>query len=267
MIPPTDYSVAVPSYRRSETLATKTLPMLRDGGVPLDRVTVFVCDDERALYERATAPFPGVLLARAEPTLRAARNIIARHYPVGHPVVQVDDDLKGLIHMVDEKAVEPVKDLHALFIRGFEEADRAGARLWGLYPVKNPYFMKRGVTTALKYIGGGLFGARFTGKDDPDFVVLDDKEDFERSCRFYLHDGAVVRFGDISWNTTGYGGDGGMQEYRTPETISHGANEMVRLFPQLASLNLSKKSGHAEVRLKDNRNKQEDALDDLLGLL
>jgi hypothetical protein len=28
---------------------------------------------------------------------------------------------------------------------------------------------------------------------------------------------------------------------------------MVRLFPELATLNLSKKSGHAEVRLKDNR--------------
>lgn len=263
MTPPSDYSVAIPSYRRSGTLVSKTLPMLRDGGVSLDRVTVFVCDDERSLYERALAPFAGVRVARAEPTLRAARNIIARSYPVDHPVVQVDDDLKGLIRMLDEKTVEPVTDLHSLFIRGFVEADKAGARLWGLYPVKNPYFMKRAVTTVLKYIGGGLFGTRFTGKDDPDFVVLDDKEDFERSCRFYLHDGAVVRFGDISWNTTGYGGDGGMQTYRTPETISHGATEMVRLFPELATLNLSKKSGHAEVRLKDNRSA--DNLDWMMG--
>ena len=247
------YSVAIPSYRRADTLASKTLPMLGKGGVPLDQITVFICDDERALYEKALAPFPGVTLERSQPTLRAARNIIARHYPVDFPVVQVDDDIKGLIRKSGEQTVEDLTDIHGLILQGFAEADKAKARLWGLYPVKNPYFMKVGVTTGLKYVGGGMFGVRFTGKDDPDLVVLDDKEDFERSCRFYLNDGAVVRFGDVSWNTTGYGGDGGMQAYRTPDTISHGANEMVRLFPDLCSLNLSKKSGHPEVRLKDRR--------------
>jgi hypothetical protein len=30
----------------------------------------------------------------------------------------------------------------------------------------------------------------------------------------------VVRFGNVSWLTTGYGGAGGMQTYRTDETIS-----------------------------------------------
>ena len=101
---------------------------------------------------------------------------------------------------------------------------------------------------------------RFTGKDDPDFVVLDDKEDFERSCRFYLHDGKVVRFENVSWMTSGYGGEGGMQSYRTEVTISEGAREMVRLFPDLATLNLSKKSGHAEVRLRDNRSDESPSL-------
>lgn len=266
MIPSTEYSVAIPSYRRADTLVEKTLPMLVEGGVDPGRITVFVCDDERDLYKEKLSRF-GVHLASAKPTLRAARNIIARYYPVDHPVVEVDDDLKGLIRRVDDKTVEPVKDLHALFLRGFDESDREGARLWGLYPVKNPYFMKDQVTTELKYIGGGLFGLRFTGKDDPDFVVLDDKEDFERSCRFYLHDGKVVRFGNISWLTTGYGGAGGMQTYRTDETISTGAKEMVRLFPDLASLNLSKKSGHAEVRLRDNRTTEAPSVSllDLLG--
>lgn len=252
MIPSKDYSVAIPSYRRASTLAEKTLPMLLNGGVDPGRITVFVCDDERDAYAEKLSRFP-VSFADAKPTLRAARNIIARYYPAGHPVVEVDDDLKGLIRRLDDKTVEPVINLHPLFVRAFDEADREGARLWGLYPVKNPYFMKDRITTDLKYIGGGLFGLRFTGKDDPDFVVLDDKEDFERSCRFYLHDGKVVRFGNVSWLTTGYGGAGGMQTYRTDDTISAGAREMVRLFPDLATLNLSKKSGHAEVRLRDGR--------------
>lgn len=266
MIPPTEYSVAIPSYRRANTLIEKSLPMLLEGNVDPGRVTVFVCDDERDVYEEKVSRL-GIRLASAKPTLRAARNIIARYYPVGHPVVEVDDDLKGLIRRVNDKAVEPVKDIHSLFVRGFDEADREGARLWGLYPVKNPYFMKDRVTTDLKYIGGGLFGLRFTGKDDPDFVALDDKEDFERSCRFYLHDGKVVRFGNVSWLTTGYGGAGGMQTYRTDETISTGAREMVRLFPDLATLNLSKKSGHAEVRLRDGRTSESPStsLLDLMG--
>lgn len=251
MIAASEYQVAIPSYRRASTIAQKTLPMLRSGGVDMGRVTVFVCDDEREEYEPIAAEF-AVRLARAEPTLKAARNIIARHYPPDYPVVEVDDDIKRLMRRVDEKTVETVADLDAVFRRGFEVADKAGARLWGLYPVPNPYFMRDEVTTDLRYIGGGLFGVRFAG-DDADLVELDDKEDFERTCRAYLRDGSVVRFGDVTWDTVGYGGDGGMQSYRTPETIAEGARRMVELFPDLCTLNLTKRSGHAEVRLRDRR--------------
>jgi hypothetical protein len=42
---------------------------------------------------------------------------------------------------------------------------------------------------------------------------------------------------------------------------------MVRLFPDLATLNLSKKSGHAEIRLRDGRTSESPStsLLDLMG--
>jgi hypothetical protein len=246
------YAVAIPSYRRPATLAAKTLPLLLNGGVDPRRISVFVYDDERAEYEAICSPL-GVSIERAEPTLRAARNIIARHYPIGHPVLSIDDDLRGLSMRLDEKRLTPVVNVHELIVTGFATADRAGCHLWGIYPVKNPYFMRPEVTTDLRYIGGGMFGTRFTGIDAVDLVDLDDKEDFERTCRFYLHDGAVLRLGDVCWLTDGYAGAGGMQEYRTAASISAGAARMVELFPDLATLNLKKKSGKAEVRLRDSR--------------
>lgn len=248
-----DYVVAIPSYRRAETLATKTLPMLRDGGVDLRRVTVFVVDDERDEYLSALSAFRGIAFAPSSPTVRAARNAVATWYSPDVPVVSVDDDIAGLDQMVDSKTLVPVDDVDALIREAWSIADAAGARLWGLYPVRNPYFMRHRVTTDLRYIGGALFGVRHTGLPEVDLVECDDKDDYERSCRYYLHDGTVVRIGYVAWRTSWRAGGGGMQTYRSLETIREGAERMLALFPDLCSSTYTRKSGTVEVRLRDRR--------------
>ena len=243
--------IAIPSYRRAETLAAKTMPMLTDSGIDLDLVTIFVCDDERDVY---AATFPDVRLERAEPTMRAVRNIIARHYPVDEWVVSIDDDITAIVEATDPKTLVPVDRLDLLLDNHCDEATVWGARLWGLYAATNPMFMygRPEIDMGLWYIGGGLFGCRHDGTD-ADLVFLHEKDDYERSCRRYLADGLVCRFSHHSWRTTGYQGAGGMQEYRTPELILAGAEGIVELFPDIATLNLTKKSGKPEIRLRDRR--------------
>jgi hypothetical protein len=112
--------------------------------------------------------------------------------------------------------------------------------------------MRNDVRVGLYYIGGGLFGHTVRG-DDAELVTLDDKEDYERTLRFFIRDGAVVRLDWATWNTTGYGGEGGMQSTRTEERIRASAEWLAARYPELASLNLTKKSGKAEVRLRRPR--------------
>jgi hypothetical protein len=114
--------------------------------------------------------------------------------------------------------------------------------------------MKPKVRLGLSYICGGLYGVITTGRDY-ELVTLDDKEDFERSIRHYLADGNVVRYEDVALATKGYSGAGGLQLSRTPERVMIASRWLVATYPGLCKLNLTKKSGWAEVRLRDSRRK------------
>lgn len=245
--------VLVPSYRRPGCLVRKTLPLLLARGVDPADITVVVADtDEDATY-RAAIRAAG-LDARtvvAVPGMAAVRNWIADTYR--GPVVQIDDDVSDVMQWVDPKTTVPVPSLPALFGEGFAHADAAGAELWGIYPVPNPYFMRPRVMTDLRYIEGGFWGTTLTGAPHQR-VTLDDKEDYERSIRYYLACGAVVRIDYFTFRANYYTEPGGMQEERTAERVDASARELVARYPDLASLNTSKKSrAFTEVRLRDRR--------------
>ena len=254
---------AIPSRGRDDVLVAKTLPLLRRLEVPAHETTVFVAQPEYATY-RATmndAGFGGVLLNAGAEGMAAQRRAIHAHYPLDERVVTLDDDLRDLVTAAGANgrpsALRPVEpdEWAGIVETGFEMCETVGARLWGLYPVPNAYFMKLRVRTALTYIGGGLWGFVNRNDDGAFDVELEDKEDFERSIRLYVADGAVVRFEYVSWRTEGYRGKGGMQAdgLRTDERIRASAEALVARYPGLATLNLSKKSGKAEVRLRDRR--------------
>lgn len=257
------YEVAIPSHARAETLASKTLPMLADGGVDRGRVRVFVptgqIDEYRAVLDPGTfseivpldyVPGPTPDEIEAGPaSVGIARNRIARWYPAGTDLLQVDDDMRGLIRRVDDQTVVDVDDIDGLVSAGFDLASRNACYLWGVYPAPNPYFMKSRVRVDHLYIGAGMFGTRL--RHDPcELVVLDDKEDFERSIRFYERDGAVLRIEWVSWRTEGYAGAGGLQTVRTDPNIERSARWLASRYPGLCRLNMAKKSGKAEVRLR-----------------
>lgn len=262
----TQWTLCIPSARRAETLAAKTAPMVEAGGVPLDRVRVFVPDEADLLAYQAALPtrwWSTLEVLAHEPEhagtedvgvrphgLGAARNAIVSSFAPGDRIVQVDDDLRGVLRRVSEKRAEPVALAEA--IEECWSVLPAEGALWGIYPVRNPYFMKDRVRHDLTYICGGLFGQVVSG-EEWERVRLDDKEDFERSLRTYEALGTVTRVEYLAIDTQGYAGDGGMQASRTRERVDVAARWLAEQYPDLCSLNLKKKSGWAEVRLRDRR--------------
>lgn len=245
------YRVAIPSYARAATLAKCTLPTLAAGGIPPERIDVWVADKEqRAEYIETLDPalYYGVNIAA--PTLRGARNHIARAYPAGTRLLCVDDDVRALKAKAGNKLV-PVTDVAAVVERGFREMDKAGARIWGIYPASNAMFMKDAVRTGLTYIIGSFWGVHLRG-DPCELVTLEDKEDVERSCRFFERDGTVCRLEDITVISNYYTEPGGMQVTRTPARVASSARRMVEMFPRLATY-WERKDGTAEVRLREKR--------------
>lgn len=251
---PASYAVAIPSYQRRTTLASKTLPRLRRGGIDPRLITVFVADEREAQqYRQALLPQTYGQLVIGAPGMGGARNAINRYYPDGTLLLQIDDDIADICELGPAgRSLVPVMDLHALFVRGFTQMLQAGATLWGVYPVDNPFFMRKECTTDLKYIVGALFGV--LNEHAPHCqVTLDDKEDFQRTLLHYLHTGTVVRLGDITLKTRYYKEPGGMQVTRTEDRITASAHYLAQAFPDLCTVNNSKANGLTELRLRDRR--------------
>lgn len=247
---PDDWVLAIPSYNRVKVLCEKTIKLIEDQGVDRERVTIFVTADQFAFYQDA---LPKYKLAVTPVSMRAARNTIARHYAVGTPILEMDDDIRGLVRKTADNTLVPLSGLTSFVSNAFWQATEENCALWGIYPVANGLFMKDTMTTDLRYIVGAMFGVTYTGNDDVDLVTLDDKEDFERTCRFYLHSEGVARFNYVAPKTSYYNTPGGMQSYRSKDTVTHGVEQMLQLFPNLCSVNTRKKSDWPEVKLKDRR--------------
>lgn len=250
---PEQYQVAIPSYARRLTLSAKTLPLLQRGGVDPSRITV-VCAtaDEAAAYRVALMPELYGRIVVAAPSLRAARAHIAGMYPVGTPVVQIDDDVDSVVEALDKKTLRPVADLDRLFTDAFRQAQEQDCYLWGVAPVPNAFYLAPGqVKTGLRFCIGTLFGWWNRGPDHPtQQLVLDEKEDYERTLRFYDHDGKVLRLDGVSMRTRHYDEPGGMQTYRTVDDSHIAAAYLIDKWPQYVSINPRRTGPRAEVVLR-----------------
>lgn len=244
------YQIAIPSVGRADRIGDMTLRVLAAGGIDMSRVDVWVPDPASAEeYAPVVASYGAQLQGGSHGYgMARARNAIARGYPVGTDLLQLDDDLRGVYRAVDRTTVVDVEDLDGLIRFGFEQADGA---LWCVYPVPNPFFMRpdRVRTSGIWYAVGAWFGYRLSG-DPCELVHTDDKEDYERSCAFYDRDGRVVRLDGFTYRTKYYKEAGGMQFARTDETIRAGAEYVAGRYPHLATA-YTAKSGNRELRLRE----------------
>ena len=254
------YVIAIPSYKRAETLRDKSLAMLADAGISASIIHVFVATEaEKETYRSVLKPGTYGKLVVAEPGMGAVRNFITRYFPIGKKVMNIDDDIKEF-KVLFNGGLKPTRNLDKIFRDGFAMAAKTGFRLFGFYPVANGFFMHDRITQDLRYIIGSAWGIINPGIDVLK-VTLDDKEDVQRSIIMYLVDGGVLRFETIAPVTAYYKEPGGMQEERTKNRVDKSAHAMVNAYPGLAKINLSKKSGFAEVRLRDQRDEKTFGLD------
>jgi len=253
-----DYVVAIPSYKRAETLRDKTLEVLQHYKIDPKSIDIFVANkEEEEIYKNTLDPKSYNKIIVGVINLGPQRNFISNYYPIGKHIVNIDDDIKGFIEYTTttKRHEKPLANLDKIIRQGFEECNKHGFRLWGIYPIPNGFFMEKKVDTDLRYIIGCFYGTINPGTKAIKLELENDKEDYERSIRFYIADGGVIRLRYVAPKTAYYTEKGGIQEFRSEKTVMAGAKWIVKHFPDYATLNLTKKSGHAEVRLKDRTNK------------
>ena len=152
-----NYKIAIPSYKRPETIKKKTLSILEKHNISKDKITIFVADEEEEKAYKYCLKNDFKIVVGV-PTIGAQRNFIEKYYPENTKLVMFDDDLHG-VFIKDESKIKPIKDLEKDFIiKGFSLCEKNKAKIFGLYAAANGYFMKHRVYKKLCYICGGVFG-------------------------------------------------------------------------------------------------------------
>lgn len=252
-----EYQIAIPSYRRAELLEKATLKTLERLKADPDRITIWVAneseaDDYRAVLGDRYRIEVGVL------GLVQQRRHYHQQYERDTPLIEICDDVFD-IKIKDGKQLVPYEGtMDKLAKIGFLLCMDTGARMWGINPVSNPFFMDHTISVGLRLIYGTFFGS-FAGDPvftEPRISESSSAEDFENSLKSFELYGSLVRIDDltpISKLFTTPGGIQSMLEETTGETRMEAHEQhltaIVEAYPHLASL--YRKAGDVlNIRLK-----------------
>ena len=210
----------------------------------LDKATVFCVAEQEEQYRKLPPIRDGRLaLVVGVRGLIQQKQFIYDYYPEGTEVVMMDDDIEHFITW-DKKVL---RDIRPIIHKGFRHCKERGARLWGIYPVANPFFFSRDVSYGLKFIIGNLYGFIKHGLSEIPADVISHKEDIYRSCAYFNRDGVVVRINDVAPVTKFLAGD---SLEASKEWHDVGADRIVQDFPEYAKKYYRRRTGFAEVRLR-----------------
>jgi len=247
------YVIAIPSYKREFICNNKTLKSLADNNINPSLIDVFVIEEEYEKYEETLDASLYNKIIIGKKGLVEQREFIERYYKPDTNIIFLDDD----ITLIDLSLTAFI-NLHHFFIFAFEECREKNAFIWGVYPVFNPYFRdgKNDVTYNSTYIVGAFYGII---NRKCDFLKLEitregNKEDVERSIKYWLKDGVVVRFNKVGFKTTYYGTDGGGLG-KLEDRIEPAKNATIALnekYPKITKIKIRKNGIYELVILKDN---------------
>ena len=248
-----DYVVAIPTYKRYNEITTKTLPTLKRGKVDKKRIYVFVASKtEEKLYREKMDPDTYHKIVVGKKGLVPQRRYISQYFPNNKKIVSMDDDVQNMIQLKRDDSLKKIANLDSLFKRFFNTLQKKGLYLWGVYPVKNNMFMSHKTTTDLRFIIGVVHGyINRHSKDLYPSMKSVSKEDIEQSILFYLKDGGVLRFNDITF-TTKFNAPGGLGVDRFQ--MNKNAQEyLVKTYPGIAKAKF-RPDGTPEITLNRNPN-------------
>jgi len=242
-----DFVVAIPSYDRAKELKKKTLKMLEENKINKSIITVFVANaEQKKIYETEIGTDYKIVIGVKG--MVNIRNFITNYYPSKKKILSCDDDITRIVEGNSEgKSVKTVTNLKTLAEKGFKLCNDNNFHLWGLHPSNNPRSLKSSnkITEDLKYIPGGLYGVI---NDKSLLSTINYAEDFEKSIKYYIKYGGVIRFNNYSAFTTLYTPGGNESAGRTLTTEDRDKKKLANKYPKYAET-YTRPNGRTEIRL------------------
>ena len=186
--------------------------MLEKEGILATCIYIYVAnEEERIEYEMVLHREKYYRLVVGEPGIVAQRQFIVQQWEEGKRLVLLDDDIESV-----DLRLTRFENLEEFFCEAFEECNREGSYMWGVYPVFNPYFRKgrKEVSYGLQYIIAAFHGIINRPLLQSLQLVCSQsnpyKEDVERTILYFRQDGVTVRFNLVGFRTRYYGTTGGL---------------------------------------------------------
>jgi hypothetical protein len=213
-----NYVICIPSYRRANFCNEKTLSTLQKHNIDSKSIFVYVANkEEYDTYKNVLNPSLYNKLVIGKKGLVPQRQFIMEQWPTNKHIVFMDDDVESI-----DLSLSPMFKKHSLdhFIKkAFETCVQHKSFIWGVYPVFNPFFRKPRpeLSTDLKYIVGAFYG--IINRPSLNSLKLTitklngQKEDVERTIKYFIHDRIVLRFNKIGFTTKYYGKEGGLGRF------------------------------------------------------
>ena len=242
-----NYVVAIPTYNRHYVLANKTLKTLIEGNVNKNRIFLFVANKEQyKLYEDIVPKNMYNQIIIGKKGITNQRKFIAKYFPEGQYVISMDDDVEEFEILKGEKLIK-LKDVDKFFTEAYHLLRKEHLFIWGIYPVRNPFFMYKNITTDLRFIIGVTFGfiVRHNKKLEPS-IKAETKEDYEQTILYFKMDGGVLRFNNITTKTK-FNAPGGLGTDRY-ERNKNAAHYLEHMYPDIINV-FKRRNGTYEVKL------------------
>ena len=241
------YVVAIPTYNRIDEVIKKTLNTLKEGCVNKNKIYLFVANKAQyELYEKSVPKNLYNKIIIGKKGITNQRNFISNYFNEGQYVISMDDDVER-IEILKGERLTPLKDLNVFFINAYKILKQRHLFIWGIYPVRHSLFMYNDVTFDLRFIIGVIFG--FITRHNNNLKMStksETKEDYEQTILYYLEDGGVVRFNNITVKNK-YKAEGGLGTDRYDRN-KIAAEYLIKKYPDIVSKK-ERKSGTPEVKL------------------
>lgn len=245
-----DYVICIPSYKRASICNEKTLTTLRENKIDPEKIYVYVANKEdHSIYLETLNPQSYNKLIIGKKGLVPQRQFIMNQWPDGKRIVFLDDDLQKIDLTLSKQFKSHSLDYFIKF--AFSECVKHKSYIWGVYAVYNPFFRntKHDMTTCLNYIVGAFYGIINRPKLDAIRLTITkengQKEDVERTLKYFLHDGIVLRFNKVGFVTKYYGKEGGLGRFE--DRLKPMADASARLKKQYGDYGDIKKRGNGMV--------------------
>jgi hypothetical protein len=242
----TNIKIVIPSYKRYNI---KTITFLQSCNIPIKQIYIFVANqDEYNIYKLAYPEYKIIIGALG---LANQRNFINNYFKNGSRIVSFDDDIENFFILdTNTNKLEKYIYLKEFITMGFRTIQDCGARIFGVSQTDNAYFMKESITHDLTFIIGHFFG--YINSNDTFYNLTNDqKEDYERSIKYFIKDKVLVKFNNYCFKTNTYKNEGGMQTNPNRiEDSNNRVNELLLAYPEYIFEKVNSKSKFREISLR-----------------